>query len=267
MLEFEAAMSEVLHIRSYTSVLVALIVIAAASVGCNRKAPPQSEAGSAGRGEPDHYSATIIRSIDDGQTTAVSVSTISRMGVSTREDWSEGNQKRALICRPDLGKSFLLDLDRRLFVELTPGARAERLESGTGTPATSTKQQTPEEPDTIESGTRAGRAMDPESLDLSLTEADDSSPVVQRGGPDEVLDGYRCRVEERRVVLANGSSETTRWFRAMELGGLALRVESETQSESGRVRVVTERRDVRTDVSPDVFSVPSDFRKVSSLPQ
>jgi hypothetical protein len=267
MLEFKTAMPESSHKPSYGLSILLAIFIAAAGSACNRKAPSQSEADSGPHGEPDRYSARIVRSIDDGKTTVVSVSAFSRFGISTREDWTEGSLKRALICRPDLGKSFLLDLDRRLFAEIALGSQPGRVDAGIPAPASATKQLSPDDIGTSDSGSRDQRAIDPESLDLSFNEADDSSSVVQRTTGDEVVAGYRCRVEERRVVYSNGRSETTRWFRATELDGLALRIESETQSESRHVRVTTERTEISTDVSPDIFSVPSDFRKVTNLSQ
>ena len=78
-----------------------------------------------------------------------------------------------------------------------------------------------------------------------------------------VIDGHSCSVNERRAIFGDGHVEITRRFSATDLSGLLLRIESE--SEPATIKVLTERRDIRLDVTDDVFVVPTDFRKVERL--
>ena len=75
----------------------------------------------------------------------------------------------------------------------------------------------------------------------------------------------RVRWKSGPAIFRDGHTETTRRFRARDLSGLALRVESE--ADQGSARVITERRDVRIEVAPDMFTVPADFKKVEKLPR
>ena len=61
-------------------------------------------------------------------------------------------------------------------------------------------------------------------------------------------------------MFANGLIETTRTFRATDLEGLAIRIETET--EGAGIKILTERREVKTDVTPDQFEIPAGFKRV-----
>src|SRR5689334_1468127 len=73
------------------------------AVGCDAKPSPA--------GEPDQYSALVVRTVEDGFSTVTSTSREARLGDRRREDWTEEGKTRAIIWRPDLGKSYVLDLD------------------------------------------------------------------------------------------------------------------------------------------------------------
>ena len=83
--------------------------------------------------------------------------------------------------------------------------------------------------------------------------------------PDQVVEGHNCQVTEHRARFADGSVEITRHFRARDFAGLALRVEQQSQTSTRRMNLVTERRDVRTEVAREEFEIPSGFRKVDVI--
>ena len=96
---------------------LALLVLALLSAnGCRTRAPvANDEVELVRQSEPEEYSATIVRTVNDSE---VSVTRIARSGEMRREEWSEQGSARALISRPDIGKAFLLDLDKQIYVEL-----------------------------------------------------------------------------------------------------------------------------------------------------
>src|SRR6266478_5689512 len=103
-------------LASWVLILVAMPVVL--TNGCrNRVLPGDSDSNLEPAGEPEQYSATVVRIIEDGTSRETSVSREARSGEKRREEWTEEGQNRALIWRPDLGKSFLLDLDGRAYVE------------------------------------------------------------------------------------------------------------------------------------------------------
>jgi hypothetical protein len=55
--------------------------------------------------------------------------------------------------------------------------------------------------------------------------------------------------------------EITKVFRATQLGGLMIKTETESSVANHRVKIITERREVKLDISPDEFTVPADFKK------
>jgi len=204
-------------------------------------------------GEPEEYSATIVRTVDDGTHRAPSITREARSGEKRREEWMEEGHNRALIWRPDLGKCYLLDLDERLYVELetTPHhANESQAEAG--------KLNHDGEPTRTDSADSLVQA-----IDNAIDDTPSPAPVETRLLPGEVVDGHSCKVYEHRASFPDGHFEITRAFRASDFGGLALRIESE--SEPAAVKVTTERRDVRLDVAPDAFVVPADFKKVDKL--
>jgi hypothetical protein len=188
-------------------------------------------------GEPENYSATVVRTIEDGEHREQFEMRVVRWGELFRQEWAEAGERYALILRPVEGKSFLLSLDRRVYVESNIEALPPDL-------------------------TDPSAIKDVEEIDRAF-----GSPVYQTETvalPDQMIEGYLCRVVEKRTVDGGGRSEVTRLFLARDLAGLAVRVETES-SGPPRLRIVTERRDLRTEVSADEFNVPPEFERVDYL--
>lgn len=200
-------------------------------------------------GEPDEYSATVIATLYDDEKEPVELSrtSIFRSGDLYREEWSQEGELRALIWRPDAGRSYLLSLARGIYVEsaIDPGAAA------------------------AESNGRTGRETgEAEALEAGEIEsAFEGAPVSEesRRLPDEEIDGHPCTVSERRAIFEGGRVEVSTIYRAKDLGGLALKIVSETNSAGRRVKVIIHRDNVRATVSPDLFTVPLEFKKVDRL--
>src|SRR5205085_7906022 len=95
------------------SAFVALLLLVACLTSCRHRPDSAGEAPMAA-GEPEVYSTTLTREAVDGQVREVTTSRVARRGDWRREQWEEAGGERALILRPDLGKGYLLDIDRRL---------------------------------------------------------------------------------------------------------------------------------------------------------
>lgn len=228
-------------------------------IGCREGAHPVDGDNSVPpAGEPDEYSATVVRIVEDGTARETSISREARSGEKRREEWTERGQNRALIWRPDLGKSFLLDLDQRVYVEveLTTGHSAE-LRAGAGNPHDASSLLHPAGSDTKDGAVQA--------IDHYFGDTQPPTRVETRVLPSVVIDGHTCVVYEQQAFFADAHSETTRRFHAGDLSGLSLRVES--RAEQGSARVITERRDIRIDVGSDTFVVPAGFKRVEKLPR
>ncbi|HJQ70413.1 MAG TPA: hypothetical protein VKA70_15655 [Blastocatellia bacterium] len=185
-------------------------------------------------GEPDEYSATVTRTVEDQTGRRVFVTRVARRGDMFREEWSEQGESRALIHRPDLGKSFLLFPDSRTYTE--------------------------SEPDQSQAGAKeAAGELDPDQIERLFDDAAQPPRVDARALPDQTVEGYSCAVTEELATLEDGRAEVTRLFRARDLSGLALRVEVESDA----LKIITERRDIQTRVPAELFNVPEGFRKVA----
>jgi hypothetical protein len=240
--------------RSKAALLLLAAVVAAtlAAQACrkNDEQPPPPE--SVLSGEPAEYSATIVRTVEDGAGRRVFTTRVARSGAMFREEWSEQGETRAFIFRPDLGKSFLLFPDDRTYVESDSSAISSGVEENGDSAADQPRPET--EP-------RASSAfISRDYIDRSFGNAISPSQVETRALADQMVEGYACAVTEQRAVFDDGRGEVTRTFRARELAGLAVRVEVESES----VKIITERRDILIQVPPDNFTVPTDFRKVAS---
>jgi hypothetical protein len=197
-------------------------------------------------GEPDQYSALLVRTVEDGTSTVSSISREARLGDKRREDWSEDGKNRAIIWRPDLGKSYVLDLDAHVYTEVEL----------TGYPSASTAHESNGTPDPV---------VIP-AVDLSVQEVDryfgDDQPPEHsesRALSSVVIDGHQCDVNEFSSTFSDGRTEIVTRSQARDLSGLVLRVE--VRSKNGSVRLITERREIKMDVSADLFEVPADFKK------
>lgn len=237
--------------------LIAITTLAVTLTSACRK-PRQSKDGETSveqAGEPEQYSATVIRTIYDGTTSETSVTHEARSGEQRREEWTERDQNRALIWRPDLGKSFLLDLDSRVYVELEITARhVGGSDPGAGKTGIVSSSQNA-------SGLNVGSTV--QAIDHYFDDTQPPARVETRVLPPVVIDSHSCRVYEQRTIFLDGHTEITRRFRADDLAGLPLRIDCE--SGEGGVRVTTERRDVRIEVATDSFVVPADFKRIERL--
>ena len=250
-----------MHLRRKSGLASWVVILVAMSVvltnGCRNRVPPgDGNSNVEPAGEPEQYSATVVRIVEDGTSRETSVSREARSGEKRREEWTEEGQNRALIWRPDLGKSFLLDLDGRAYVELeiTAGHLPES-PTGASNPRDVSSARNAAGPDVGDGIVQA--------IDHDFGDAQPPTRVETRVLAPAVIDGHLCAVYEQRAIFRDRQAETTRRFRARDLSGLVLRVESE--AEQGSARVITERRDVRIDVAPDTFNVPADFKKVEQL--
>jgi len=215
----------------------------------HRQQPEASDVDLEASDEPAEYSATIIRTIEDGADHAPGVTRETRSGEKRREDWTESGHNRGTIWRPDLGKAFLLDLDRRLYVELD-------LTQGTN----ETNKDNSREHDEVKTDSNDALVQ---ILDRAIDDSPMPNEVQTRMLRNETIEGYSCKVYERRSSLPDGHIEIVRTFRASDLAGLALRIEIESEPPTSKVTTV--RTEVRLDVSPDAFVVPADFKKVEKL--
>lgn len=239
--------------------LIGIATVSITMTSACRK-PLQSKDGATSNeqaGEPEQYSATITHSIVyDGTTNETNVSQEARSGEMRREEWTEGNEHRALIWRPDLGKSFLLDLDRRQYVEQEiTGRHQGGSDSGTSmiNPLSIPKK----------GSNLNGATSDIQGIDHYFDETQSPASLEIRMLPSVAIDNHLCKVYEQQTIFVDGHIEITRRFRAEDLAGLCLRIECE--SVGGGVRVTTERRDVRIDVTIDKFVVPPDFKRIETL--
>jgi hypothetical protein len=194
--------------------------------------------------EPNEYSATIVRTIFDGAGEQTIVAREARSGEMRREEWTEGGQNRALIFRPDLGKTYLLDLDRQTYIENL--LDADNLNN------TSQKREDADSPSNLM-----------QAVDRAIDDAPSPDRVETRDLSPAEIDGHVCIVQERRATFTDGHSETTKTYRAPDLAGLTLK--SESYSEPAAVRVITERRDVSLSVASQLFNVPANFKRVDKI--
>lgn len=236
------------------SVQIAVAVSVVLTLACRQRERPDD--GSAhGAGEPEQYSALVVRMVDDGKGSETIISREVRAGEYRRQEWTVDGQNRALIWRPDIGKAFLLDLDRRVYVEVDngPAVSAESKARGGG-------------PNNFPAKGNEDRDADERSIQaIDHYFGDTQSPtrVETQALAPVIIDGHPCSVYQRKAVFADGRTETIRRFHARDLSGLLLRVES--VADQGGATVITERRDVRVEIAPDAFIVPEDFRRVEML--
>lgn len=231
--------------------LVALALLSLWAAGCHRRAA-EPLAAILPAGEPEVYSATVTRTVGDGQARDETASLVARRGDWRREQWDEAAGARALVWRPDLGKGYLLDLSNRLYVEFAFAA----------SPASGPPPVT-HESIAAPAATEAPAAIDAGEVDRALNDAPAPVQTETRVLADQTVQGHPCQVIEERATRADGRVEITRSRRARDLAGLPLLVEVES---ANGARVTIERRDIRLDVSEDDFAVPPGFRKVERLP-
>ncbi len=242
-----------------SGVLIAAAMSVVLISGCRHRAQPgDGDSNTEASGEPEQYSATVVRIVEDGTTRETNISREARSGEQRREEWTQNGQNRALIWRPDIGKAFLLDLDARAYVEIdVTAAPLPESRAGASNQHDVSSTQNPADLDVKDSNVQA--------IDQYFSDTQPPERVETQALSPAVIDGHPCVVYQKRAIFRDGHTETTRRFRARDLSGLLLRVE--TEAEPGRARVITERREVRIEVAPDTFIVPADFKRVEKLPR
>jgi hypothetical protein len=183
--------------------------------------------------EPESYSATVVRVFERGEERLAFVTRVARAHGLERDEWTEEEHRLASIGRPDLGLTYLIDLDRNVYVEQS----------------FTTIQPSADD-------------LDGEEIERLFPEPGSGAVIERVRAGNEVVDGHPCVVYRSRVeTLRGATSESTVW-EAEDLGGLTVR--SELRGPEGS-RVVTELRDIRVPADPGLFELPADARKVEAL--
>jgi hypothetical protein len=226
------------------------------TVSCRQSAkPPTTEATIASLGEPETYTATIVRSIEDGKQSELTETRVARSGDMRREEWTEKGERWALIIRFDSGKSFFLNLNKQIYTETDLALKA----SEKSKPGNAADRSNAVDAEKVESeSSRQAAAMD----FVENTFAEEPVSLENRALVDEYIANQLCKVTERRASFADGRTEVTKMFCAENLFGLAMKTEKETVSPTYRVKVITEWRDIKLVASADDFVVPANFKKV-----
>jgi hypothetical protein len=241
--------------------LAAVSICVCLALACNRT-PTTDEPGADIAGEPEQFTAIIVSSIDEGVERELSVTRVFKSGDLTRAEWTEQGEPRALIWRPDLGKSYLLDIGQRCYIEtdITPRDVPEAHKE-----SDSLQNRTSEDSAVRSSASVSREAITGDVVDRAFGDAPAPVSVDTRRLADNMIDGHPCAVTERRAIFVDDRVEVTTTFRARDLNGLAIRVEA--SSTNSGAKLTTSWRDIRTDVPAEVFIVPFDFRRVEKLSQ
>lgn len=232
--------------RSVALVAVATACVAAAGFGVYRagwfgSGPSAPTLAAPVGGEPESWSATIVRTFEVNGVTTASTTRFARSGVRTRLEWTEGNGSRMLIVRPDLSVSWLVDLSTGTYIETTLGPTGAPVSAGDVAPLSGPQ---------VEAAVTAG------------SPADGFAVRRERSG-DETVDGHACLVYRSRLEAIDGSaSEATVW-EAVDFAGLAIR--SEIRSASGGL-VRTELQRLQRDPDPAEFELPPGVRLSGQTP-
>lgn len=239
------------------------------SIACHRQPRAVDDLGAELSGELDQFSATVVCAVDDGVERELSVTRIFKSGDLRREEWSEQGGSRALIWRPDLGKTYLLDIEARCYVEseITPEITFDdALKAGSESTASGNRSPEVESADRNSASVRRD-AIAGEAVDRAFDLAPSPLRVENRRLTDQTVDGHPCAVLERREFFTGDKIELTTTFRARDLDGFVIRIEAGLGAGTDGPRLITSWRDIRRDVQPGVFTVPPDFRRVDRLPR
>lgn len=244
-------------LASASWLLAAAMILVTLTTGCRSRGQlDKAERSVETAGEPAQYSATVICIFEDGTRRETTISREARAGEQRRQEWKERGQNRALIWRPDLGKSFLLDLDRRTYIEMNVAEdRSVASRVGVG----NSRAQSALNPDGLEEDVIV------QAIDHDVDDAPSPTRVETRILPDALIQGHSCAVYEVRAIFPDDHVETTKRYCARDLSGLVLKAES--GAEHGSATLTIERQDIRTDVPLDAFIVPADFKRVQKIPR
>ena len=201
----------------------------------------QSTVAAPAGGEPVAWSATIVRTfVTDGRTTT-STTRFARSGDRTRLEWTEGDRRMALIVRPDLSVSWLVDLVANSYVETAIDANGAAIPSGEPEPLTA--QQ-------VEAAVAAGSPVD-------------GFAVRRERIGEETVDGHPCLVYRSRIEALDGTaSEATVW-EASDFAGIAIRSEVRGATES---LVRTELQQLQRDPDARAFELTPGARRTGQTP-
>src|SRR5262249_38995313 len=199
------------------------LAICLSATGCRRTAPAEQAPQRVLGDGPEQYSALVVRTIEQGGSKDVVESRITVFGQMTREDWTEHGEKRALIVRPDLGESYLLFLDKGEFVAQPVDAGA-RLSGSTG----SASPQQSDAGSDLQRGDRSGATLDPIRIENDLSLSAPPESVSNIALPNATIDNHPCKAFERRAIIPGGTTEITRTYKAIDLSGMTIRTESES---------------------------------------
>jgi hypothetical protein len=230
------------------------------AVSCRQSAKPSTaEPVITTPGEPETYTATIVRSIENGESNERTETRVARSGDMRREEWTEKGERLALITRFDSGKSFFLNLNKQIYTEIDLALNAPE-QSKTGN-AVNAANATNTEKTESEAGRQAA-AMD----FVEDNFAEEPVKIETRALADEYISNQLCKVIERRAGFADGRTEVTKSFYAEKLSGLAVKTERESFSSTHRIKVIMEWHDIKLTASADDFVVPAKFKKVQQFP-
>lgn len=242
--------------RRFVLLFIAVAVAIVLAVSCRNSAkPPSLEATLQPTGEPEIYTAIIVRSIEDNQHRDITERLVARAGDSRREEWTEKGERWVVITRFDAGKSFFLNLNQQTYIETDLAGKA--------TEPTESKSAKPIQNATAAQAQGADMSSHPWALDFVEDRfVEEPTSLETRALADEYLANQLCQVVEKRAGFADGRLEVTRIYRAENLSGLAMKTVSETISPHHHVKVVTEWREIKLEASPEAFVIPAHFKKV-----
>lgn len=223
--------------------IVSLSFLAAAAVGIGLLAKRRTHVEFDRASPPAAYSARVVRTMETEASRYVTESLVTRMNDLVREEWTELNKRKVMIWRPDLGKILLLAPDERSY--------SESVMSGVTTA------------EARSDGSALASSLDPNAIERDLPAAAPVrvDTVVIEG---TTIDGHPCDVSERRLAFGSGHVEVTRTFRARDLGGLPIRIETFSQGASELPKLTIEIRDLSTDVKSADFDVPAGYARSAS---
>ncbi|HEY6331494.1 MAG TPA: hypothetical protein VI756_19365, partial [Blastocatellia bacterium] len=216
--------------------------------------------------------ATVVRTVDSGASKQIEQTRVAVSGSLLREEWTERGQHRALILRPDLGKSYVLWLDTREYTEsdfgssVIDGAPPETVIAGKA--AISSGEPKREGASQTEPEAKSPGPVGASDLDECCIDPDEAAPSVTsevRDLPSQTIDGHECKVREEIRHFADGHTERVVSYNAVDVNGLAVRIEAESGSGPTTSRVITERRDVTLNVPASEFVVPEGFKPVEHI--
>ncbi len=233
-------------------VLLCLLLLLSTATSCRKPAKPAEEMSPPLSGEPETYSATVVHTTEDGDRREEVITRIVVAPDKRREEWAENGKQRVAILRFDTGKSYLLDVENQVYTE-----------TDLNQAALAPKQNDAQSATGAESDDTQGRATAPAWMTNEFKEEPESVETIML--PETTFAGERCTVSERRARFADGRMEITKIFRAERLGGLIIKTEAESIAATHRVKLISERRDLKFEISANEFAIPTDFKKAPTL--